>query len=183
MSDTTFMRLSRSLLLLTCLLPWAGAALAQAPAASEPAASAATAQADAASPAASSAPAAVEPFYLEAADCSAAYKAVVTGRMAEPRTESRDKAILQDTERSFVFIGVAYKQGLRKPEADRLLQEAEQRWAQLPKPDQARRLKACTSRAEALMDDISFIERFAVQNRAKARVQQMLDKEQKRRGS
>ena len=54
-------------------------------------------------------------FFQEASDCPAAYKAGVTARLAQPKTEARDKAILEDTERSFVFIGVAYKQGLRKP--------------------------------------------------------------------
>lgn len=118
-------------------------------------------------------------FFTEAADCSAAYKAGVTARLKQPKTEVRDKAILEDTERSFVFIGVAYKQGLRKPEADRLLAQSEQRWARLPKAEQARRVDACTKRAEKLMDEVSFIERYAVQNRAKARVEQQFEKEKK----
>ena len=81
------------------MLLWAGAVMAQAPAASaEP-----------------------SPFFVEAAECSAAYKAEVTARLAQPKTESRDQAILADTENSFIFIGVAYKQGLRKAEADELL--------------------------------------------------------------
>lgn len=119
------------------------------------------------------------PFFVEAADCSAAYKAGVTARLKQPRSEARDKAILDDTERSFVFIGVAYKQGLRKPEADRLLALSEQRWATLAKAEQARRIDACTRRAEQLMDEVSFIERYAVQNRAKARVEQQFEKERK----
>ena len=118
-------------------------------------------------------------FFQEAADCSAAYKAGVTARLAQPKTEARDKAILEDTERSFVFIGVAYKQGLRKPEADNLLAQSEQRWTKLPKAEQAKRVGACTKRAEKLMGEVSFIERYAVQNRAKARVEQQFAKEQK----
>lgn len=120
-------------------------------------------------------------FFQEASDCSAAYKAGVTARLAQPKTEARDKAILEDTERSFVFIGVAYKQGLRKPEADTMLAQSEQRWAKLPKAEQAKRVGACTKRAEKLMEEVSFIERYAVQNRAKARVEQQFAKEQKQR--
>ena len=155
------MRLSR--FLAACLLPCAGAVLAQASAASEPADAAAS-----------------HAFYQEAADCSAAYKAGVTARLAQPKTEARDKAILEDTERSFVFIGVAYKQGLRKAEADPMLEEAEQRWAKLPKAEQTKRLAACTAHADKLMGEISFVERYAVQNRAKARVEQQFEKEKKK---
>lgn len=154
------MRLSR--ILAACTLPWAGAVLAQASAASEP---------DAAAPNA---------FYQEVADCSAAYKAGVTARLAQPRSEPRDKAILEDTERSFAFIGVAYKQGLRKAEADRLLEDAEQRWARLPQAEQARRVEACTAHADKLMGELSFVERYAVQNRAKARVEQQFEKDKKK---
>lgn len=141
------------------MLLWAGAVMAQAPAAT-------------ADP---------SPFFVEAAECSAAYKAEVTSRLAQPKTESRDQAILADTENSFIFIGVAYKQGLRKAEADELLAQAEQRWAKLPKAAQAQRIASCTERAGKLMDEVSFVERYAVQNRAKARVAQQFEKEEKRK--
>lgn len=141
------------------MLLWAGAVMAQAPAAdAEPSS-----------------------FFVEAAECSAAYKAEVTARLAQPKTDSRDKAILADTENSFVFIGVAYKQGLRKAEADELLAQAEQRWAKLPKAEQTKRLASCTERAGKLMDEVSFVERYAVQNRAKARVEQQFEKEKKQK--
>ncbi len=141
------------------MLLWAGAVMAQAPAAT-------------ADP---------SPFFVEAAECSAAYKAEVTSRLAQPKTESRDQAILADTENSFIFIGVAYKQGLRKAEADELLAQAEQRWAKLPKAAQAQRIASCTERAGKLMDEVSFVERYAVQNRAKARVEQQFEKEKKQK--
>ncbi len=141
------------------MLLWAGAVMAQTPAAD-------------ADP---------SPFFVEAAECSAAYKAEVTSRLAQPKTESRDQAILADTENSFIFIGVAYKQGLRKAEADELLAQAEQRWAKLPKAAQAQRIASCTERAGKLMDEVSFVERYAVQNRAKARVAQQFEKEEKRK--
>lgn len=119
------------------------------------------------------------PFFVEASDCAAAFKATVAARLTQPRSDARDKAILDDTEKGFIFIGVAYKQGLRNPEADRLLAAAEQRWSQLGKAEQAQRVASCSSRAKQLMDDVTFIERYIVKNRAQARVEQLLRKEKK----
>lgn len=117
------------------------------------------------------------PFYLEAADCTAAFEARVIERKAQPPSEARNKAILQDTEHGFVFIGVAYKQGLRNPQADELLKAAEKRWHALSKAEQALRLNACSSKAAQLMDDVSMLERFIVRNRASARVDRLLERE------
>ncbi|WP_170631275.1 hypothetical protein, partial [Acinetobacter baumannii] len=47
------------------------------------------------------------PFFLEAADCTAAFEARVIERKAQPRSEARNQAILHDTELGFVYIGVA----------------------------------------------------------------------------
>lgn len=117
------------------------------------------------------------PFFTEAADCTAAFQARVIARMAQPRSQSRDKAILRDTEMGFVFIGVAYKDGLRSPEAEQMLKAAEKRWAMLNQAEQDRRLAACTTRARQLMDDVSFVERYIVKNRAESRVDRLLEKE------
>jgi len=117
------------------------------------------------------------PFFLEAADCTAAFQARVIERKAQPGSEARNQAILHDTELGFVYIGVAYKRGLRNPEADEMLQAAEKRWAQLGKAERAKRLASCTSQAEQLMSDVSGLERFIVRNRARARVDRLLEKE------
>ncbi|MFT3858636.1 MAG: hypothetical protein QM742_14435 [Aquabacterium sp.] len=119
----------------------------------------------------------VPPFYLEAADCTAAFEARVVARLAQPKSEARDKAILSDTEWGFVFIGVAYKEGLRSPQAEELLKAAQKRWRLLGRPEQDARLATCTTRAQQLMDDVSFVERFLVRNRAKARVDRLLERE------
>lgn len=119
------------------------------------------------------------PFFVEAADCTAAFEASVKVRLAQPKTEARDKAIYDDTEKGFIFVGVAYKQGLRSPEADKLLHAAEERWAGLSKEEQAKRLSSCASKARDLMDDVSFLERYIVRNRAHARVERLLSKEPK----
>lgn len=117
------------------------------------------------------------PFYVEAADCTAAFEATVKGRLTQPKSEARDKAIYADTEKGFIFVGVAYKQGLRNPEADKLLHEAEQRWQKLSKEEQAKRLSTCSAKAGDLMGDVSFIERYIVRNRAQSRVDKLLSKE------
>jgi hypothetical protein len=117
------------------------------------------------------------PFYVEAADCTAAFQARVVTRLAQPKTDTRDKAILRDTEMGFIFIGVAYKEGLRKPEADSLLAAAAKRWAQLSKAEQEGRLATCATRSQQLMDDVTAFERFLVKNRANARVERLLEKE------
>lgn len=120
---------------------------------------------------------AVPPFFQEAADCTAAFKARVIESKAQPKSEARDDAILRDTEMGFIYIGVAYKRGLRNPEADQMLKTAEKRWGQLSKTEQANRLASCTVKAQQLMDDVTGLERFLVRNRAKARVDQWLEKE------
>ncbi len=119
------------------------------------------------------------PFFLEASDCTAALKARVVERQAQPKSPARDKAILGDTELGFVFIGVAYKKGLRNPEADQMLQAAEQRWRALSKADKLSRQASCTTRGQQLMRDVSAVERFVIRNRAKARVDKLLEKESK----
>lgn len=119
------------------------------------------------------------PFFLEAADCTAALKARVVERQAQPKSPARDKAILGDTELGFVFIGVAYKKGLRNPEADQMLLAAEQRWRALNKADKLSRQASCTTRGQQLMRDVSALERFLIRNRAKARVDKLLEKEAK----
>lgn len=124
-------------------------------------------------------PAAPPPFFVEAADCTAAFKASVNQHLTQAKTQSRDRAIYDDTERGFVYIGVAYKQGLRSPEADHMLAAAEKRWAQLDKEEQASRLAACTKKAGDLMDEVTFIERYIVRNRARARVDRLLSQEKK----
>jgi len=64
-------------------------------------------------------------FYQEASDCTAGLKARVVQHLQQPPSEARNQAILTDTEHGFIFIGVAYKKGLRNPEADQMLADKE----------------------------------------------------------
>lgn len=120
--------------------------------------------------------AATSPFFQEASDCAAAFKARVEERLTQPPSERRDQAILQDTELGFVYVGIAYKNGLRNPEADQMLKASEKRWAPLGKAEKARTLSLCTARAQKLMKDVSSLERYIVQKRAKSRVAKLLQK-------
>ncbi|TAK93186.1 MAG: hypothetical protein EPO09_13470 [Aquabacterium sp.] len=116
-------------------------------------------------------------FFLDAATCAAALEARVVERQTQARTDARDQAMLSDVEHGFVFIGVAYKRGLRNPQADEMLHAAEKRWAALPKSDKEARQASCSRQGQALIDDVSMLERFLVRNRASARVERLLEKE------
>ncbi|MBI5926378.1 MAG: hypothetical protein HY836_12380 [Aquabacterium sp.] len=119
-------------------------------------------------------------FFLDAADCAAALEARVIDRQTQARTAARDEAMLRDVEHGFVFIGVAYKRGLRNPQADDMLHAAEKRWSALSKADKEARLASCTSQGLRLMDEVSMLERFIVRNRASARLDRLLEKERER---
>ncbi len=129
-------------------------------------------------PALAAVPSAEAAFYQEASECTAGFKARVVQHLKQAPSEARNQAILKDTEHGFVFIGVAYKKGLRNPEADQMLKAAEGRWSQLSAAQQAARLGRCTQQAEQLMADVSGLERFLVRNRAQARVDKLLAREQ-----
>lgn len=118
-------------------------------------------------------------FFQEASECTAGFKARVVQHLKKAPSEARNQAILKDTEHGFVLIGVAYKKGLRNPEADEVLKAAEVRWSHLSPAQQSTRLTRCTQQAEQLMTEISGLERFLVRNRAQARVDKLLNREQR----
>jgi hypothetical protein len=126
------------------------------------------------------APAESQRFFLEAANCAAALEARVVERQAQVQSDARDDAMLRDVEHGFVFIGVAYKRGLRNPQADDMLHAAEKHWGTLSKADKEARWLSCTSQGQQLMDDVSMVERFLVRNRANARLARLLEKERER---
>lgn len=113
-------------------------------------------------------------FFIEASDCTAALKARVAERLLQPRSDARNKLILSDTELGFTYIGVAYKKGLRNPQADQMLADSEKRWGLLSKAAQQSRLLTCTASAQKLMKDLSGVERYLIKNRAQARVDKVL---------
>lgn len=122
-------------------------------------------------------------FYRNASDCTAALKARVEQHLLKPPSEARNQLIVRDTELGFVYIGVAYKRGLRNPEADSMLKDAEGRWTQLTPTQQVNRLNNCTQQGQQMMDEVSGLERYLVRNRAKARVDRLLAKETRNKPS
>ncbi|HSI56966.1 MAG TPA: hypothetical protein VLA16_05385 [Ideonella sp.] len=82
--------------------------------------------------------------------------------------------VVRLTELGFTFIGTAYKSGLRNPQADQLLDEAEQ--AQQGQPASAlKQLSAdCQAEGAKLLRDSNALERALVSNRARARVDRLL---------
>ena len=122
-------------------------------------------------------PNAKQAFFQEASDCAAAFEARVVERQAQPKSDARNQAMLSDTELGFTYVGVAYKKGLRNPEADQMLKAAEKRWSTLSKTEQQARLSSCTTKAQQLLNDVSGFERFIIKNRAKSRVDRLLQKE------
>jgi hypothetical protein len=126
----------------------------------------------------SAVPAAPAPsFFQEASDCAAAFESRVLERRAQPRSEARNQAILNDTQLGFVYVGVAYEKGLRNPEAGQMLKVSQKRWAALSKAEQQALLSTCTAKAQQLMKDINAFERYIVKNRAQARVDKLLRNE------
>ena len=113
-------------------------------------------------------------FFIEASDCTAALKARVAERLLQPRSDARNKLILSDTELGFTYIGVAYKKGLRNPQADQMLADSEKRWGLLSKAAQQSRLATCTTSKQKLMKDLSGVEQKKKKNRAQARVDKLL---------
>lgn len=118
-----------------------------------------------------------QPTHQEASDCAAAFEARILQRRTEPRTDTRNQAILRDAELGFTFVAAAYKQGLRNPEADQMLKASEKRWAALPEVERRKRLAQCSTWSQQLFDDFNGFERYLVQNRAQARVDRLLKKE------
>ena len=71
-------------------------------------------------------------------------------------------------------MGVAFKRGLRNPQADQLLAEAEQQHRRLAAPAQRQVSTDCQAEAARLLASSNALERALVRNRAKARVEHLL---------
>lgn len=116
------------------------------------------------------------PAHRHASACVAVLKRealVLTARYKAGHTETRPE-IVRLTEHGFVFIGTAYKNGLRKAQADALLEEAEQAQKQASPEALRQLLGECQTEGAQLLRDANFIERGLIGNRAAARVDKML---------
>ena len=115
-------------------------------------------------------------FHRRAADCVAVLERDASALAT--RVQAGDKAarpgLLKLTEQGFTFVGRAYLRGLRKAEADRLVDEAKVAQKSLP-PEPLQQLSAsCQAEGARLFADANALERALVTNRAKARVESLL---------
>ncbi|HEY0855601.1 MAG TPA: hypothetical protein VGE16_00995 [Albitalea sp.] len=113
-----------------------------------------------------------DPKPTRAAYCVAALKA-----RAEPLAErvrrgdaAAEAHLMPIVTASFALIGSAYKQGLRSPQADELMQAAEKSQSQLPPAEFVRVQDACQTEAQQLLSSVSSIERRLVNHAARSRV-------------
>lgn len=122
------------------------------------------------------APLSEQAYYLHASACVAAIKQDVLERVAayRPGQTVQREDILRLTEQSFAFVGTAYKMGLRNPQAEQLLDEAEQRHTLLSPPAQRKLSQQCQTEGAGLVADANMLERLLVRNRAAARVNKLL---------
>jgi hypothetical protein len=74
---------------------------------------------------------------------------------------------------SFAFIGTAYKQGVRQPEADALVQEAEKAQAKLPAGELQRLQDQCQSQGQQLFSNASYFERQFVAHKVQSRIERL----------
>lgn len=115
-------------------------------------------------------------FHRRAAACVAVLERDASALAT--RVQAGDKtarpALLKLTEQGFTFVGKAYLRGLRKAEADRLVDEAKSAHKTLP-PEALQQLSAgCQAEGGRLFADANALERALVTNRAKARVESLL---------
>jgi hypothetical protein len=119
--------------------------------------------------------ASADPTPTEGAYCVAALKA-----RAEPlaqRIKSGDSTVdvqlLPIVTASFSFIGSAYKQGLRGPEADKLLAEATRAQSHLPPAELAEVQDRCQAQGQKLYDNANYFERQFVSAAVRARINRL----------
>ncbi len=116
------------------------------------------------------------PAWKRTSSCVAVMKREIVG-LADQHKAGNGKAqpeMVRLAEWSFALIGTAYKQGLRKPQADKLLEDAEAALKSQSPDEQKALLQACQAEGQASYKDANFVERALVSNRAKARVEAML---------
>ena len=112
------------------------------------------------------------PSLTDGAACVAALKA-----RAEPLAQrlrngdtSAEAPLRPIVTASFAFIGSAYKQGLRKKQADEMLGQAEQRQAELPPEQLAQLQDSCQAQGQRLYAEANYFERIFVSQAANARI-------------
>jgi hypothetical protein len=117
-----------------------------------------------------------DPFYRRAASCVAVLERDAAALAGRYRAGERNlkPALVKMTEQGFTFIGKAYLRGLRKAEADRLVDEAKAEQKGMPPEALAQLSAACQAEGAKLYAGANGLEQALVTNRAKARVDKLL---------
>jgi hypothetical protein len=113
------------------------------------------------------------PAWKRTSACVAVMKREIVGLADQHKAGKRqvEPEMVRLAEWSFALIGTAYKQGLRKPQADKLLEEAEAALKTQNPDEQKALLQACQIEGQKTYKDANFVERALVSNRAKARIE------------
>jgi len=113
-----------------------------------------------------------EPTPQHSADCVAALE-VAAKAMAEEMQNGKpelEPELVRRLQEGFAFIGTAYKQGLRKEEADKLLKSSEEAVKSLPPAELEARQQSCRAEGAQLLQRANFFERAVVTHAAQRRV-------------
>lgn len=116
------------------------------------------------------------PAWKRTSACVAVMKREIVGLADQHKAGKRqvEPEMVSLAEWSFALIGTAYKQGLRKTQADKLLEEAEAALKAQNPEEQKALLQACQIEGQKTFRDANFVERALVSNRAKARIESLL---------
>jgi len=116
-----------------------------------------------------------DPNPTRAAYCVAALKAraePVAQRLRGGETAA-EAQLLPIVTASFAFIGTAYKQGVRSPQADDLVKAAEQAQAKLPPSELGKVQDTCQAEGQHLLASANVFERQFVTHAAHARIDRL----------
>lgn len=122
-----------------------------------------------------------EPSMRAANERRAACVAALTTK-AEPlvaRLKAGDGSVKPEllglTESGFALIGVAYQDGLRKPEADQMLAAAKQAQKTMPADELSALQATCRAAGSKVLSQASMFERFLVTSAAQRRVNRIIE--------
>lgn len=116
-----------------------------------------------------------EPTYQHSAECVAALEVEAIEMADQLRAGKTDiePELVRRVQQGFAFIGVAYKQGLRKEAADKLLKQAEAETQTLSHDELVARQTACQAEGARLLANANVFERAFVAHAAQRRVDRL----------
>ena len=116
-----------------------------------------------------------DPSPAQAASCVAALKVraePVAQRVRQGETAAESQ-LLPIVTASFAFIGSAYKQGIRNPQADDMMKAAEKSQATLPPAELGKLQDRCQAQGEQLLAQANYFERQFVTRAAHSRIDRL----------